>query len=77
MANHKWKDTSDQHQKTGVCTKCGIERYWLYGYMQCWEYLDLRTPIGVTRTTVIRPDCEPERKFHQGFHENGQQLNKP
>ena len=60
MSNHKWKDTSSRfNPKQGICTKCGIERNWLGGDMQCWEYLDLRLAYGSSRTTLYRPECTP------------------
>ena len=62
MRNHKWKDISsgvNRAPKEERCTKCGIERTWLYGYMQCWEYLDYRLPIGSGRESLNRPSCTP------------------
>ena len=62
MANHKWEDVSlivtnaPQREK---CVKCGIERVWLYGDMQCWEYIDFRLPIGDSRISLHRPPCTP------------------
>lgn len=60
MKNHKWKDTSSQfNPKMETCTKCGIERSWLGGNMQCWEYMDLRLSMEHNRTSLYRPNCIP------------------
>ena len=72
MANHRWKDDSNEfHSKKDVCIKCGIERYWIGGDMQGWEYLDLQSSFGSNRTTFNRPNCEPNRGRTQGFYRDG------
>ena len=62
MSNHKWKDISSnvpRAPKEERCINCGIERTRLYGYMQCWEYVDYRLPIGSGRVSLNRPHCTP------------------
>jgi hypothetical protein len=52
--NHKWKSTSNQfNPKRGTCINCGIERNWIGGNMQGWEYVDFRLPFH-------RPICTPK-----------------
>ena len=61
MKRHSWKPLNNKfHPKADKCIKCGIERYWLGGDMQGYEYLDLRTSLGVRRTCFHRPECEPD-----------------
>jgi len=60
MKNHKWEDISmpnSYSNKREKCTKCGIERTWLYGHWKCWEYIDFRLPIGDSRISLHRPSC--------------------
>ena len=61
MKNHKWKDVSSRfHPKCERCIKCGIERNWLGGDMQCWQYIDYRLPkFGDGRISLHRPSCTP------------------
>ena len=61
MANHKWKDRSSPFQpKCEECIKCRLERNWLGGDMQCWEYIDYRLPYGEGRKSLHRPSCTPD-----------------
>ena len=60
MKNHKWENITSSipfASKREKCIKCGIERTWLYGNMQCWEYIDFRLPIGGGRESLYRPSC--------------------
>ena len=67
MKRHKWKDTSSTIEKSSECEKCGMIRDWQGGDMQCWEYFDPRTPFNTNRTTLNRPECEPDRIITEGF----------
>lgn len=72
MANHKWdhsdKRVRDANQK---CLNCSIERYMLGGDFQCWEYFDPQSSFGLSRATVCRPRCKPDRGATQGFYRDG------
>jgi len=61
--NHRWKDISNElefYPKRQECIKCGIERLWIGGDYQGWEYTDFRLPFGEGRTSFYRPSCTPE-----------------
>jgi hypothetical protein len=64
--NHKWKDTTvlTNITKNQECIKCGIGRTYLYGDMQCWEYVWNESHINengtngfTTHRTFHRPEC--------------------
>ncbi len=75
MKRHKWKDISQNgFSKVFQCTKCGIEKSWCYGDMQCWEYTDYQSAIGSQRTTLNRPACEPGRGSTGGFKKTGEYI---
>ena len=75
MKRHKWGEIQRPFsQKMQTCEKCGIERYWMGGYMQCWEYLDLQSALGTQRTTLYRPECNPDRGQTQGFNRYGKYI---
>lgn len=70
--NHRWEtDGNVLGQKYQRCIKCNMDRYWLYGDMQCWEYLDLQSELASQRTTLHRPNCDPNRGKTQGFYQDG------
>jgi len=72
MGNHRWGEIEEPFgQRKQTCKKCGIERYRLGGYMQCWEYLDLQSTLGTQRTTLSRPECNPNRGQTIGFDRHG------
>ncbi len=72
---HKWEDISGKlNPKSEKCIQCGMERSWLYGDMQCWEYLDLNSGLDTQRTTLYRPQCEPERGPTRGFYADAKYL---
>ena len=60
MANHKWKDESfSKYNKEHRCVKCGLQRTWRGGDMQCWRYW---YPSGHDKHSLRhiykRPECE-------------------
>lgn len=71
MSNHKWKDISENRVKVEKCIKCQIERVWIGSDMQMWQYIDYTMPIGSTRTTIRRPNCDPDRGKVLGFYRDG------
>lgn len=58
--NHKWKDTTvlTNISKKQECVNCGVNRNWLYGDYQCWEYWFYDTTENFNaKKTFKRPEC--------------------
>ena len=61
--NHKWKNVYNiLHNSHQICDKCKVERIWIRGDYQCWQYRiyppDYDSQFDSPKETFLRPQCE-------------------